>query len=96
MIRMARPVHPGQFIKMEGIQPLDLPVTSAAEILGVTRPALSALLNGRAQVGIDDLQELAVVGLAHRIVPAQTGSGDQVALAQELVREIVATVPVPV
>jgi MoxR-like ATPase len=53
-------------------------------------------LNGRAQVGIDDLQELAVVGLAHRIVPAQTGSGDQVALAQELVREIIATVPVPV
>jgi MoxR-like ATPase len=53
-------------------------------------------LNARAQVGIDDLQELAVFGLAHRIVPAQTGSGDQVALAQELVREIIATVPVPV
>jgi MoxR-like ATPase len=78
----------------------------AAEIrLGVsTRGALAwvaaararALLNGRAQVGIDDLQELAVVGLAHRIVPAQTGSGDQVALAQELVRELVASVAVPV
>ena len=53
MIRMARPVHPGQFIKMEGIQPLDLPVTSAAEILGVTRPALSALLNGRASLSPD-------------------------------------------
>jgi addiction module HigA family antidote len=53
MIRMARPAHPGQFIKMEGIEPLDLSVTSAAEILGVTRPALSALLNGRASLSPD-------------------------------------------
>lgn len=48
MIRMARPAHPGQFIKMEVIDPLDLSVTKAAGLLGVTRPALSALLNGRA------------------------------------------------
>jgi antitoxin HigA-1 len=50
MIRMARPAHPGQFIRMEVIEPLDLSVTRAAEILGVTRPALSALLNGRASL----------------------------------------------
>lgn len=37
MIRMA---HPGQFIRME--------VTKPAEILGITRRALSALLNGHA------------------------------------------------
>lgn len=48
MIRMARPAHPGQFIRMEVIEPLGLSVTKAAEVLGVTRPALSALLNGRA------------------------------------------------
>ena len=47
-MRMARPAHPGQFIRMEVIEPLGLSVTRAAEILGVTRPALSALLNGRA------------------------------------------------
>ena len=78
----------------------------AAEIrLGVsTRGALAwvaaararALLGGRTRVSIDDLQDLAVAALAHRIVPAQAGSGDQVALAQELVRELIATVPVPV
>ena len=45
---MARPAHPGQFIRMEVIGPLDLSVTEAAKILGVARPALSALLNGRA------------------------------------------------
>ena len=48
MMRMARPAHPGQFIRMEIIEPLGLSVTKAARILGVTRPALSALLNTRA------------------------------------------------
>src|SRR5262245_44505345 len=48
MMRMARPAHPGQFIKMEVIEPLGLSVTQAAKVLGVTRPALSALLNCRA------------------------------------------------
>jgi addiction module HigA family antidote len=33
---------------MEVIEPLGLSVTKAAQVLGVTRPALSALLNGRA------------------------------------------------
>lgn len=47
-MRMARPAHPGQFITMEVIRPLGLSVTQAAKILGVTRPALSAFLNGRA------------------------------------------------
>ena len=48
MVRIARPAHPGQFIRMEVIEPLGLSVTDAAKVLGVTRPALSALLNGRA------------------------------------------------
>ena len=53
MIRMAGPAHPGQFIRMEIIEPLNLSVTRAAEIIGVTRPALSALLNGRASLSPD-------------------------------------------
>ncbi len=47
-MRLAKPSHPGQFIRMEVIEPLNLTVTKAAQILGVTRPALSALLNCRA------------------------------------------------
>ncbi len=47
-MRLTRPSHPGQFIRMEVIEPLNLTVTKAAQILGVTRPALSALLNCRA------------------------------------------------
>ncbi len=53
MMRMARPAHPGQFIRMEVIGPLGLSVTEAAKVLGVTRPALSALLNGRAALSPD-------------------------------------------
>jgi addiction module HigA family antidote len=38
---MVRPAHPGQFIRMEVIEPLGLSVTQAAKVLGVSRPALS-------------------------------------------------------
>jgi antitoxin HigA-1 len=47
-IRMKNPAHPGGFVKHEIIEPLDLSVTAAAKALGVTRPALSALINERA------------------------------------------------
>ena len=47
MMRLARPAHPGRFIKMEILSPLGLSVSDGAKALGVTRPALSALLNGR-------------------------------------------------
>jgi antitoxin HigA-1 len=49
-IRMKNPAHPGCFIKFEIIDPLELSVTDAAKALGVTRPALSALLNQRADL----------------------------------------------
>ena len=38
---------------MEIIEPLGLSVTEAAEVLGVTRPALSAMLNARAAVSLE-------------------------------------------
>lgn len=47
-IRMKAPAHPGGFVKTEVIDPLGLSVTAAADVLGVTRAALSALLNERA------------------------------------------------
>ncbi|MGK2870995.1 MAG: HigA family addiction module antitoxin [Alphaproteobacteria bacterium] len=49
-IRMHSPSHPGGFVKTEIIEPLGLTVTAAALVLGVTRPALSALLNERASL----------------------------------------------
>ena len=49
-IRMKNPAHPGGFIKHEIIMPLELTVTAAAQALGVTRAALSTLLNERASL----------------------------------------------
>lgn len=49
-IRMKNPAHPGGFVKSEIIEALGLSVTDAALVLGVTRPALSALLNERARL----------------------------------------------
>ena len=42
--------HPGVFVKHAVLKPLGLSVTEAAKALGVTRPALSAFLNKRAQL----------------------------------------------
>ena len=49
-IRMKVPAHPGGFVKSEIVEALGLSVTRAAEVLGVTRAALSALLNERAHL----------------------------------------------
>jgi addiction module HigA family antidote len=49
-IRMKRPSHPGPFVRLIVLDPLGLSVTTAAKALGVTRPALSALLNQRASL----------------------------------------------
>jgi addiction module HigA family antidote len=45
---MKNPPHPGDFIKTEIVEAAGLSVTAAAAALGVSRPALSSLLNGKA------------------------------------------------
>ena len=47
------PPHPGDFIRTEIIQPAKLSVTAAAAALHVSRPALSNVLNGRADLSGD-------------------------------------------
>lgn len=49
-MRMLNPPHPGLFIRTEIIEPLGLSVTAAAAALRVSRPALSSLLNGKADL----------------------------------------------
>ena len=51
--RLKNPPHPGGFVRTEIIEPLALSVTAAAGALGVTRPALSALLNERSSLSPD-------------------------------------------
>ena len=50
---MRNPVHPGAFNRAEILEPLGLSVTAAAPVLGVTRQALSNLLNGQADLSGD-------------------------------------------
>src|SRR5712692_6607599 len=52
-MRLLNPPHPGDFIRTEIIEPLGLSVTAAAEVLQVSRPALSSLLNSRADLSGD-------------------------------------------
>ena len=47
---MKNPAHVGKIIRAEILDPLGLTVTDAATILGVGRPALSDLLNGRSDL----------------------------------------------
>ena len=47
---MKNPPHPGDFIRTEIIEPAGLSVTAAAKALRVSRPALSSLLNGKADL----------------------------------------------
>jgi addiction module HigA family antidote len=49
---MKGPPHPGDFIRTELIEPAGLTVT-AAKVLHVSRPTLSTLLNGKANLSGD-------------------------------------------
>lgn len=50
VMSIKNPPHPGDFIRTEIIQPAGLSVTAAAAVLHVSRPALSSLLNGSADL----------------------------------------------
>jgi len=50
---MHDPPHPGSIVRRQCLEALDLSVTAAAKGLGVTRQALSDLVNGKAGVSID-------------------------------------------
>ena len=50
MERMFKPPHPGETLKEDVLPALGLTVTEAAQQLGVTRTALSRVLNGHAAI----------------------------------------------
>ncbi|OGI29297.1 MAG: addiction module antidote protein, HigA family [Candidatus Melainabacteria bacterium RIFOXYA12_FULL_32_12] len=47
---MFDPPHPGEIIKEEYLEPLGITITEAALKLGVTRKALSELVNGKSGI----------------------------------------------
>ena len=52
-MKMHNPPHPGEILREMYLAPLELTVTSAAEGLGVTRKALSELVNGHTDISRD-------------------------------------------
>ena len=50
---MQDPPHPGGIVRRQCLEPLGLTVTRAAQVLGVTRQALSELLNGRTGISVE-------------------------------------------
>ncbi|MCY4574450.1 MAG: HigA family addiction module antitoxin [Gemmatimonadetes bacterium] len=50
---MKNPPHPGRVVRLSCLEPLGLSVTGAAAVLGVSRQALSNLVNGRARISTD-------------------------------------------
>ena len=50
MTKMKNPPHPGEIIKEDCLRALDLSVTAGARVLGVSRQALSNIINHHAGV----------------------------------------------
>lgn len=50
---MKNPPHPGTVVRVSCLEPLGLNVTDGAKVLGVSRQALSNLVNGRARMSSD-------------------------------------------
>ena len=50
---MKNPPHPGRVVRLSCLEPLGLSVTDAAAVLGVSRQALSNLVNGRARISTE-------------------------------------------
>ncbi len=61
-----KPIHPGEVLQQDVIEPLGISITEAAKCLGVSQETLAALLNTNSSV----TPEMAVrIGKAHE--PAQ-------------------------
>ena len=45
--------HPGEIIKYDCLEPLELNVTEGAKVLGVTRNTLSRVINGHSGISAD-------------------------------------------
>jgi len=50
---MADPCHPGEIVQYECLEPLGLSIAEAAKGLGVTRQALSNVINERTGISLD-------------------------------------------
>ncbi len=59
---MKNPPHPGRIVRQDCIAALELTVTKAAELLGVTRQALNNLVNEKAGISAEMAIRLEKIG----------------------------------
>lgn len=59
---MKNPPHPGTVVLRECIEPSGLTITEAAAALGVTRPGLSELVNGKRGISAEMAVRLEKIG----------------------------------
>lgn len=64
MTMMKNPPHPGSLLRVDVIDELSLSVTEVAERLGMSRVALSRVLNGRAPISPDLAIRLEMAGVS--------------------------------
>ena len=57
---MHNPPHPGLSVRYDCLEPLNLSVTDAAKILGVTRQALNNIINGKSSISPEMAVRLAL------------------------------------
>jgi hypothetical protein len=88
---MYNPVHPGDFIRTKIIESQGLSVTAAAKVLGVSRPALSNLLNQNADLSGETCR---YGGEEFVVILSGTSVADAVARA-EVLRETAKHMVVP-
>ena len=56
---MKNPPHPGKVVRVSCLKPLGLNITEGAKVLGVSRQALSRLVNGHARMSAEMAVRLA-------------------------------------
>ena len=61
MKRLRKPVHPGKVFLLDVLQPLGLTVTDAARMMGITRKALSELINEKSSCTVQMALRIAKV-----------------------------------
>lgn len=61
MSSIKKPLHPGEFILLGYLEPLELTITSLAEKLDVSQSTLSRLINGKSDLSYDMAVRLSYV-----------------------------------